>query len=48
MYNLPKFFICSLLDFLFFLFSTVVAHGQVVSKDPIKWVMFLVDNDSGQ
>jgi hypothetical protein len=22
-----------------------VAHGQVVSKDPIKWVMFSVDND---
>jgi hypothetical protein len=30
---------------LFFLFLTVVAHGQVVSKDPIKMGYVSVDND---
>ena len=30
---------------LFFLFLTIVAHGQVVSKDPTKMGYVLVDND---
>jgi hypothetical protein len=45
MYNFTlNFSICSLLDFRFS-FLTVVAHGQVISKDTTKMGYVLVDND---